>query len=177
MCVGLLSLLRIAGNRFQFGANYTPWRFPLDVPPNEKNLSSPPLGESSAFKQYPTQKTRKHKKEKIGVGKIGGIVGGGTLLAASAVLFAVIRIRHSQKQMHNSSSGMDEWPSCSLEINMAGGEFFHGCFFPDTHCLQIKFCRTQHTKVKDIICYSHHMDLICSLFLMFPLFCQNISFF
>lgn len=155
-----LSLLRIAGNRFEFGANYTPWRFPLDVLPNEKNLSSPPLGESSAFKQYPSQKTSRYKKAKIGVGKIGGIVGGGTLLVACAVLFAVIRVRHSQKQMHNGSSGMGEGPSCSLEINMAGGEFCHGYLFPIHIAYQIKFCKTQTQMLRILFVISYHMVLI-----------------
>ncbi|KAL3533896.1 hypothetical protein ACH5RR_007417 [Cinchona calisaya] len=88
------------GNWFDRGENYPypPWKYPFDNMPNEQNITSPPTQQSSAMESYPTRKVGGHKKRRVRSGKIGFLVGGGTLLAACAALALVVHIRRSQNQ-------------------------------------------------------------------------------
>lgn len=59
-----------------------------------------------------------------------------------------------------------------LEVSFVMG------IYPDTHCLPNQILQNPDTNVKDIICYFlPHGFNISYLFLRFPFFGQNISFF
>ncbi|XP_031130969.1 protein STRUBBELIG-RECEPTOR FAMILY 2 [Ipomoea triloba] len=111
--------LWIGGNRFDRGGNYSPWNFPLDVVPSEKNISSPPTMQSSAIKKNistssspPTMQSStiaknyashtkggEYKGKRYGSEALVAVVIGATLLAICAVLFIVVRIHRSRNQM------------------------------------------------------------------------------
>nr|GMD90560.1 protein STRUBBELIG-RECEPTOR FAMILY 2 [Ipomoea batatas] len=116
---GLSLIDLIGGNRFDRGGNYSPWNFPLDVVPSEKNISSPPTMQSSAIKKNistysspPTMQSStiaknyashtkggEYKGKRYGSEALVAVVIGATLLAICAVLFIVVRIHRSRNQM------------------------------------------------------------------------------
>ncbi|KAL3534204.1 hypothetical protein ACH5RR_002665 [Cinchona calisaya] len=109
--------LWFGGNRFDSGENYPypPWKYPLDVLSNEQNITSPPTQESSAIENYPTRKAVGRKRSS---GKIGFLVGGGTLLAFCAALALVVHIRRSQNgKIRSMGSSRNSLHSLAFSTN------------------------------------------------------------
>ncbi|KAL2480559.1 Protein STRUBBELIG-RECEPTOR FAMILY 2 [Abeliophyllum distichum] len=110
--------LWIGGNRFnKNGPNYPPWNFPFDTSPNEQNITSPPSTNLSAIESHPSQKLGGHKKKGMGAAGIVLMVGGGTLIAACAALFLLIRIHRSRREILKSlgsSEGSTRSPPISI---------------------------------------------------------------
>ncbi|XP_073132467.1 protein STRUBBELIG-RECEPTOR FAMILY 2 isoform X2 [Henckelia pumila] len=89
--------LWIGGNKFDKETNYPPWKFP-DIIPTEQNISSPPVTNLTAFESHPTHIASGHGKKRPGPSRIAMLVGGGTLIAAFAALFVVIRNHRSREK-------------------------------------------------------------------------------
>ncbi|KAK9290476.1 hypothetical protein L1049_008646 [Liquidambar formosana] len=106
----------IGGNRFQVGANYPPWDFPLETVPTEQNFSSPPTTQSSAIENYPHLEEVGHKKKRMGLGGIAFMVGGGTLVVSCAALVIAIHLNRSRAQ-HLRRLENNDSSSPSLPIN------------------------------------------------------------
>ncbi|KZV53329.1 protein STRUBBELIG-receptor FAMILY 2, partial [Dorcoceras hygrometricum] len=88
--------LWIGGNKFDKETNYPPWNFP-DIP-TDQNISTPPVTNLTAFESHPTHIHSDHKKKRTGPSGIAMLVGGGTLVAAFAALFVVIRNHRSREK-------------------------------------------------------------------------------
>lgn len=118
---------------FDKGENGPPWDFPLDNPLNEQNITAPPsTTEASAVKSYPLPDSSRHKKKKIGkVGKMGIMVGVGTLVVACFLLFFMIR--HYKCARKHDRPESSEGSRHSLPISLARGKlkdtlFSYNCY-------------------------------------------------
>lgn len=97
----LLFLFRFGGNKFDRGITYPPWKFPSNNMPMEKNITTPPATNLSAFESHPSQITGLHNKKKSHAAGIVLMIGGVTLIAA----FAVIAIGVHKHRSHRKSLG------------------------------------------------------------------------
>ncbi|CAI9761141.1 unnamed protein product [Fraxinus pennsylvanica] len=110
--------LWIGGNRFNNnGPNYPPWNFPFDTSHDKQNITSPPSTNLTAIESYPSHNVGRHKKKGLGAAGIVLIIGGGTLVAACAALFFLIRIHRSHREILKSlgsSRGSTRSPPVSI---------------------------------------------------------------
>ncbi|MCD9644491.1 hypothetical protein HAX54_032715 [Datura stramonium] len=100
-----INSLWIGGNRFRIGVNYPPWKFPVDVMPNEQNISSPPTTESSAIEKYPSHEARDSRNKRPGSGGIVIMVVGAVITVIGAAVFIAVRTHRSRKQTLDSVRG------------------------------------------------------------------------
>ncbi|OMO55196.1 hypothetical protein COLO4_36137 [Corchorus olitorius] len=83
-------------NKFDVGATYPPWNFPLDGVRPEQNISSPPTTQQSAMVDYPSSHGgSEEKKKRLGPVGIACVVVGVALMAICAALFFAIHINRS----------------------------------------------------------------------------------
>ncbi|KAK1420751.1 hypothetical protein QVD17_22597 [Tagetes erecta] len=108
--------LWFGGNMFGKVENGPPWDFPLDNPSDQLNITYPPATESSAFESYPLPESVMHKKNKKG--KIGIMVGGGTLVVTCLLVFMIRLYKCGRKHRRQESS---EGSQHSLPLSIAGG--------------------------------------------------------
>ncbi|KAL3632430.1 hypothetical protein CASFOL_025414 [Castilleja foliolosa] len=113
--------LRIGGNKFHTGPNYPPWKFPSDVMPTEKNISSPPLTNLSAYESHPSQITGAHKKKTSHAASIVPLIGGVTMIAALAALAIIYHRKWAHKKILRSPEGSDQESMQSLPIGKVHG--------------------------------------------------------
>ncbi|CAA0812709.1 Protein STRUBBELIG-RECEPTOR FAMILY 2 [Striga hermonthica] len=115
--------LWIGGNTFHTGPNYTPWSFPSDLMPTEKNISSQPDTNLSASENHPSQKTEDHKNMKIHVvGIVLLLIGGVTLVVAFGALAVTFHKKRVCKKISRSMVGSEEDSLRSLPIETVHGE-------------------------------------------------------
>lgn len=97
--------------------NGPPWDFPLDNTPDQLNFTFPPSTESSAFESYPFPESVMHKNNKKG--KIGIMVGGGTLVVTCLLVFMIRLYKRGRKHRRQESN---EGSQHSLPLSIAGGK-------------------------------------------------------
>lgn len=99
---------------------YSPWSFPFDKVPNEQNITSPPIAESSAIEKDPSSGKHQHKKKGKALGIIALGVGGTAFivtLLALAIAVHVKRTRTAEPENLNSSRRS----MCSFPVSSNGG--------------------------------------------------------
>ncbi|KAJ8564480.1 hypothetical protein K7X08_000940 [Anisodus acutangulus] len=114
-----INSLWIAGNRFDIGVNYAPWKFPTDVMPNEQNMSSPPTTESSAIEKYPSNEAGDNRKKRPGSGGIVIMVVGAVITVVGAAVFISLRTLRSRKQTLDSISSLQSLPISAPQGSLA----------------------------------------------------------
>ncbi|PIN13212.1 Serine/threonine protein kinase [Handroanthus impetiginosus] len=112
--------LWIGGNKFDRNTNYPPWNFPSETTPKEKNISSPPATNLSAFESHPSQ-IRTHNKKKSHAAGIVIIIGGVALVAACAAFAIVVHRRLSRGKTLRSLASGDEESMTSPPISTVQG--------------------------------------------------------
>ncbi|KAL8236608.1 hypothetical protein R6Q59_017689 [Mikania micrantha] len=112
--------LWFGGNMFGKDNNGPPWDFPLDKPPDQQDVTSPPSSESSAFKSYPLPEPQMLKR--IKKGKIGTLVGGGTLVVICLLLFFMVRFYRCGRILRRQESS--EYSQHSLPLSIAKDHSF-----------------------------------------------------
>ncbi|KAK4373022.1 hypothetical protein RND71_008406 [Anisodus tanguticus] len=114
-----INSLWIAGNRFDIGVNYAPWKFPTDVMPNEQNMSSPPTTESSAIEKYPSNEAGDNRKKRPGSGGIVIMVVGAVITVVGAAVFIALQTLRSRKQTLDSISSLQSLPISAPQGSLA----------------------------------------------------------
>ncbi|KAJ4827540.1 hypothetical protein Tsubulata_035997 [Turnera subulata] len=92
----LIQNLWMDGNTFQTGANYAPWKFPLDSVTIGENFSGPPSSQSSAIENSPPVKKARNKKKRLGPGGIACVLGGLTFAVTCAAIIIAIRLKQAR---------------------------------------------------------------------------------
>ncbi|PHT52921.1 Protein STRUBBELIG-RECEPTOR FAMILY 2 [Capsicum baccatum] len=128
-----INSLWIGGNRFRIGVNYPPWKFPIDVMPNEQNISSPPTTESSVIEKYPSHEAGYNRKERPGSGGIVIMVVGAVMTVIGAAVFIAVRTHRSRKQTLDSLRGSLSSLQ-SLPISASQGSLDAQYNSPDSSC-------------------------------------------
>ncbi|XP_021283497.1 protein STRUBBELIG-RECEPTOR FAMILY 2 [Herrania umbratica] len=125
--------LWIWGNRFDVGAIYPPWNFPLNSVPREQNISSPPTTEQSAVVDYPSPEVTEEKKKSLSPVGIACVVVGVALMSLCAALFFAIHVNRSHakrlKSLDSSNRTLHSLPisttiDCSTTAQAASPPFF-----------------------------------------------------
>ncbi|XP_056696155.1 protein STRUBBELIG-RECEPTOR FAMILY 2 isoform X2 [Spinacia oleracea] len=109
--------LWIGGNTFSRVGAYSPWSFPFDKVPNEQNITSPPIAESSAIEKDPSSGKHQHKKKGKALGIIALGVGGTAFIVTLLALAIAVHVKRTRtaepenlNSSHHSSGRYEEVP-------------------------------------------------------------------